>query len=186
MQDLIQYINTIAPLNIEAEDALHKYAQIEHYKKGEFILEEGQRCNKIWFLTNGMVRKFFLVDGKERTCWIHIEKETFTSLSSYSSQKPSDEYLQAYEEVTAISISRANSQKLNQYPAIVSFANALMERAFVGADEYNRKFAEKDAKGKWDLLCEIAPEMVQRAKLGHLASILGMSQETLSRIRRIK
>ena len=65
------------------------------FAKNEYILEPGQRCNKIWFLKQGMVRKFYLHDGKEKTVWINTENQIFTSLQSYAQRRPADEYLQA-------------------------------------------------------------------------------------------
>ena len=59
-----------------------------------------------------------------------------------------------------------------------------MEREFVNIDVHTKALNLKDAKGKYDYLRRIAPEMTKRAKLGHIASIIGITQETLSRIRK--
>ncbi len=185
MRSLIDYIETIVKLDDEAVQALMDLAEIEHYYKNDHILEEGQRCHKIWFLKSGMVRKYHIQnDGKEVTSWIHTENETFTSLQSYSGGIPSSEYLQACEDCETISITRENSKKLIRFPQIVAFTNTLMEREFVNIDVHSKTLNSKDARGKYEYLQQIAPEVTKRAKLGHIASILGISQETLSRIRR--
>ncbi len=139
---------------------------------------------KIWFLEKGMVRKFHLHEDKEITSWIHTENETFTSLQSYAQNTPSDEYLQACEATSVISITRANSEKLAQISQFVIFSNALMEKEFVNIDRHSRELNIRDAKGKYEYLREIAPEIIKRAQIGHIASILGISRETLSRIRK--
>lgn len=185
MQQLINYIEKIVKLDSQAIHALYEYANIETYKKNEFIIEYGQRCSKIWFLKSGMVRKFYISDDKEITTWIHTENETFTSLQSYAQNIPTSEYLQATEDTTAISITRQNSEKLVHFPQFVIFTNTLMEKEFVNMDVHTKALNSKDAKGKYDYLKTIAPEMVKRAKLGHIASILGLTQETLSRIRKV-
>lgn len=59
-----------------------------------------------------------------------------------------------------------------------------MEREFVNIDMHTRAMNQRDAKGKYEYLREIAPEMINRAKLGHIASIIGVTRETLSRIRK--
>jgi hypothetical protein len=59
-----------------------------------------------------------------------------------------------------------------------------MEREFVNIDKHTKALNQKDARGKYAYLREIAPEIIKRAKLGHIASIIGISQETLSRIRK--
>ena len=184
MQQLLDYIETFVKLDTDSVNQLHALAQIEHYSKNQLILEAGQRCNKIWFLKSGMVRKFYLHDGNEVSTWIHTENNTFTSLQSYAQRIASNEFLQASEDTVVISISRENSEKLAQCPPIVKFTNALMEREFVNVDVHTKELKQRDAKGKYQYLCQIAPEIIKRAKLGHIASILGISQETLSRIRK--
>ena len=185
MQELIDYIKEFVKLDPEAILELKTLAKIEKYSKNEYILNLGQRCNKIWFIKSGMVRKYQLFDGKEITSWIHVEKNIFTSLKSYAQNIPSDEYLQACEKTEVISITKINSEKLSRFPQFLVFRNALMEREFVNIDTQTKKMNQKDAKGKYEYLKEIAPEIISRAKLGHIASIIGITQETLSRIRRI-
>jgi len=184
MKLLIDYIDKFAKLDDEAIRALNEFAEIETFKKNQYILQQGNRCNKIWFLKSGMVRKFYIHDGKEITIWIHTENDIFTSLQSYAQNTPSCEYLQACEDTETISITKQNSEKLIQFPQIVTFTNVLMEREFVNVDIHSKALNSKDAKGKYEYLREIVPEVVKRAKLGYIASIMGVSQETLSRIRK--
>jgi len=184
MQALINYIETIVKLDPEAKEAIYELAEIETYSKNQYILEQGQTCHKIWFLESGMVRKYHIHDGKELTSWVHTENDTFTSLQSYSQQIASHEYLQACEETKVISISKKNSEKLAGFPQIMVFSNSLMERQFVNIDIHTRELNKRDARGKYEYLRDIAPEIIKRAKLGHIASILGITQETLSRVRR--
>ena len=184
MQKIITYIEKFVKLSESAKEALFQYAEKECYLKNEFILESGQRSNKIWFINSGMVRKYHYHNGKETTTWIHCENEIFTSLQSYAEQIPADEYIQASEDVELISISRQNSEKLNQYEQIVTFTNILMSQQFANIDKNTRIFNQLDAKGRYEYLSQLAPEVVKRAKLGHIASILGITQETLSRIRK--
>ncbi|MCG8700708.1 MAG: Crp/Fnr family transcriptional regulator [Bacteroidales bacterium] len=185
MQTLINYIEQIVKLNTEAIQLLQELAEIEVYKKNQFVLEQGQRCNKIWFVQKGMVRKYHLSDGNEITAWIHTENDIFTSLESYSQNTPANEYLQACEDTEVISITKSNSQKLAEYPQFLFFTNTLMEREFVNIDKHTKEMNQRDATGRYAYLREIAPEIVKRAKIGHIASIIGVSRETLSRIRRV-
>ncbi len=184
MQQLIDYIEQFVRLDSETVAKLIKLAEKETYTKKQHILQQGQRCNKIWFLTKGMVRKYYLSEGKEITIWIHTGNETFTSLQSYAQNMPAEEYLQACEDTEVISITRSNSEKLAHYPQIAAFVNAMMGREFANIDRHSRELSQRDARGKYEYLSKIAPEVVKRAKLGHIASLLGISQETLCRIRR--
>lgn len=184
MQQLINYINKYAKLDQDAIAELGKRAEIEKYPKGRMILEAGQICNKIWYIKSGMVRKFHLHDGKEVTVWMHCENEIITSLHSYFSKSPTSEYIQACETTELIGINRHNSEQLALFSQFVTFSNTLMGEQFACVDMVSREFSKMDAKQRYKYLCQIAPNMVQRAKLGHIASIIGITQETLSRIRK--
>jgi CRP-like cAMP-binding protein len=185
MQQLIDHIEQYVMLNSEAREALEQYANIESYQKNQHILVPGHHCNKIWFLNKGMVRKYHISDGKEITAWIHNENDTFTSLQSYARRIESEEFLQACEETEVVAISRNNSAKLAEFPEFLTYSSAMMERDLVNIDVHSKAMNQRDAKGKYEYLKEIAPAMVQRAKLGHIASIIGVTPETLSRIRRL-
>lgn len=184
MKQLFDYIEKFTKLSTDAKLAIERLAITEHFSRNQFILEPGQRCHKIWLLTKGMVRKYHLAHGKEVTTWIHIENEIFTALQSYGEQTASDEYIQACEDSEAISISRNSSIALSCFPELNVFSNELLRRAFLDVEKATKILNQKDAKGKYRFLVEFAPEMVKKAKLGHIASILGITQETLSRIRK--
>ncbi len=184
MQQLIDYIEKFVKLDPESIEELKELTETETYSKNQYILEQGQRCNKIWFIKSGLVRKYYIHNGNEITVWIHTGNETFTSLQSYSLLIPSDEYIQACEKTVAISITRENSEKLVKNPQIAAFTNILMGKEFADKDIHSKAFSTKDAKGRYEYLQKISPEIIKRAKLGHIASMLGISPETLSRIRK--
>ncbi len=184
MEKLIEYIKTIHNPGEEALTELASLVRVENYQKNGFLLEAGRRCGKIWFINSGMIRKYYINDDREVTLWIHTEGEILTSLPSYFQQVASNEYLQACEDTEVVAVTKSSSLKLSKYPGFVAFNSVLMEKQFTEIDIHTREFSSRDALGRYEYLCTIAPEMVKRAKLGHIASILGITQETLSRIRK--
>ncbi len=184
MEQLIAYIEKIVRLDDKAVQALRSVADEDFFRKNQFILRQDERCDRIWFIKKGMVRKFHLCDGKEITTWIHTENDTFTSLSGYAEEVGSDEFIQACEDTETISITKSNSRKLAEIDAIMEFSNTMMAREFAKIDYHTKIINSKDARGRYEYLGEIAPEIIKRAKLGYIASIIGVSQETLSRIRK--
>ena len=183
MQALINHIETIVKLSEQAKLALYELAKEESFARNTYILNADERCRKIWFIVKGMVRKYHLRDGEEITTWIHAEGEIFTALQSYAQNIPSDEYIQACEDTLLISISKDNSAKLADLQEFMVYSSVLMEREFVNIDKHTKEMQSRDAKAKYDYLKHIAPEITKRAKLGHIASVLGITRETLSRIR---
>lgn len=184
MQKLFRYIEQFVELDNEAKVLLENFVEIKTYRKNDFLLEQGKKCNKIWFLAEGMVRKFRIIDGCEHTCWIHTENDIFTSLQSYMQQTLSEEYIQACETIEVISISKEKSLRFSENEKLNRFGKRIMEEAFANIDKHSVEFANRNAREKYKYLGQIAPEMIKRAKLGYIANILGISQETLSRIRK--
>jgi CRP-like cAMP-binding protein len=183
MQQLITFISQYSKLSPTAIEALEKRIEFESFHKNEIILSQGAKANKVWFIKKGMVRKFFYNEGKEITIWIHAENEMLTSMHSYFQQKPSQENIQAIEDTELISLSYEKSLELSVYPEFNTFSQDLITKQFSCIDEFSKKFSLMSAKEKYVALSEIAPQIIKRAKLGYIASILGISQETLSRIR---
>lgn len=184
MIQLFNFIEKYVPINPEIRNTLELVVKREEYSKNNYILKAGDFCKKVWFVESGMVRKFFLNDGQEITTWIHVENQMITSLNSYFNNTPTDEYFIAAENSTLLSITAEQSTKLNQYPEMQKFSRVLVETEFSAIDCISKKFHLLSAKEKYKLLCNEAPEVIKRANLGHIASIMGITQETLSRIRK--
>jgi CRP-like cAMP-binding protein len=184
MDQLVAFIERYTPVSIELVQELERLVVKETIEKNGYILKANQVCSKVWFLNRGMVRKFYLDPwGNEVTIWIHFENEMITSLNSFFNQKPSTENIQACEKSELISISYSNSNMLSKYPQMEAFTRRHLQQQFACIDEVSKKFSLLDAKGKYEMLSQIAPELIKRAKLGHIASIMGVTPETLSRIR---
>lgn len=181
MKQLIDYIEQYVALDIKSRTSLQRLCRTEFVKKNVHVITSGSICKKLWFIKTGMVRKYYLHDGKEHTCWIHTENELFTSLQSYGQQIPATENIQACENSELISISRDNALILNAIPQFQLFSNKLMEEGMANIDKHTKEFAIRDAKGKYEYLRQIAPEII---KLGQIATIIGITPETLSRIRK--
>ncbi len=184
MQQLIELINKYAKPDPETIASLGNLVIFENYSRNQHILREGQICNKVWFVKSGMVRKYHLDDGKEITSWIHFENEMITSLDSYFNSIPSHEYLQACEETCVISITKQNSEKLGQHQELAVFINRLFGEQLAKIDAGSVNFKAMNATDKYKYLQSVSPQLFKRAKLGQIASIMGISQETLSRIRK--
>jgi len=184
MDKLITYINRIVVLKEEDIALIKRCAREESYEKNAMILKPGQFCDRIWYISSGMVRKFYLDDGDEVTLWVHCEGEIISSLNSYFHEQATTEYLQACETTQLISISKENSRILAESPAIMEFTNRMMGEQFARLDVNSREFMRLDAREKYEFLRKLSPEMIKRAKLGHIASIMGVHPSTLSRLRK--
>ena len=108
-----------------------------------------------------------------------------TSWNSFYIQQQATDYIEATEDSVIESISFQKLQLLyEKFPELERFGRLVIEEKIVGIDMFYQGFYFLSAKEKYQLLTETFPGIDQRANLGHIASMLGITQETLSRIRK--
>ncbi|WP_125723783.1 Crp/Fnr family transcriptional regulator [Flavobacterium ustbae] len=183
MEELIHIINSFQVLDLDTELAIKRNFVEEIFIKGEFLAEEGKICDRIYFIKSGAVRRFCVEDGVEVTKWIYTDNQFVTSMSSFFEQKPSFENFQTCEETTVYSLSYSDEQTLLEYPLFVKFHIKQLRHYLSKINEFNHLFRLVTAEKKYLFLLESFPQIVKKAKLKHIASLIGVSQETLSRIR---
>lgn len=181
---LTDKIKSIYKINKVAEDALMSSLKKVEVSKNDFLISEGKVCRNLFFLEQGAVRGFYNIDGKEVTHWFGFENDFVTSFHSFITEESSVEYVQAIEDVTLWYISKKDLTDLfDQYPEIERLVRMAYEKYYIRLEERYVNAQFKTAKQRYDGLIETSPNILQRASLGYIASFLGISQETLSRIR---
>ena len=183
MNELISFINHFQELDSETEQAVKKYFVKEVYKKNELIIEAGKVCSKVSFIESGLVRRFYYDNGDDVTKWIYSNNQFITSLSSFFEQKPSFEFFQACEDTVVYSLSYADEQILLEYPLFSKFHIKQLRLYLSGLNEFHHSFKLMSAQEKYSYLLTLFPQIIEKAKLKYIASLIGVSQETLSRIR---
>ncbi|WP_422104946.1 Crp/Fnr family transcriptional regulator [Winogradskyella sp.] len=184
MQDLLHYISQHAYITPELKKAILNAFQRIETKKGDSILQEGQRAKDLYFVEKGMLHNYYLHDGRQVSSWFYAEGQFITAWSSFYLQKPSFETIECLEDSILYRISFTDFQKLiADFPAFGNFARLMAEDILAVLDEFTKSWSFLSAKEKYELLLRKFPQIELRVKLGYIASFLGISQETLSRIR---
>jgi CRP-like cAMP-binding protein len=184
MDTFINFIKQYTELSAEAELDIRNSAEVESLEKGSQIVQQGKVCKKVFFLVEGTARTFFYQKGKDITHWIYPKEMLFTSWSSYFFKKPASEYIELTELSKLISLSSENWQVLyGKHPELERFGRVIAEQELAIIDDFYKGYYFLTAKEKYELLISVFPNVTQIANLGHIASMLGISQETLSRIR---
>lgn len=159
-------------------------AMIKTFKKGDFLLKQDQICRYSFQIEDGVARKYYLNDGKEITTELFFETDLAISFESYALQKPSREIIQAITDVrvsmieyTAFENAKKKNQKLAELDLMLTeyYAIWLEDRLF--------QFHTLDATGRYKLLLKNHAQVIQNVPLTFISSYLGISLETLSRIR---
>ena len=183
MDELLNFIKQYQNLDKQTEEAVLNNFDTEEFEKDEFILKEGKICSKISFIKSGLVRRYYQCEDKKSTIWIYHDSHWIASLASYFSRKPSYEYLQACEKTMLFSLPYDKEQELLKLPQFKDFHLKFLRSSFAAFDEFHFVFETMSASKKYEYLLERFPLMIQKAKQKHIASLLNISQETLSRIR---
>jgi CRP/FNR family transcriptional regulator, anaerobic regulatory protein len=154
-------------------------------KKGDWLLVPGEVAQEIGFIQKGLFRNYFLVDGKESTRFLECEGNLITSIPSFTTRKPSIEYVQALENSELLVLSHKDLQKMYE----ISQRWERMVRILAGFcynEQQERIYSliAETAHHRYQNFCNSRPDLHQRVPQYIIANYLGISPETLSRIRK--
>lgn len=184
MESLLDHISRYCALSNAGSKDLEKSLQKEVKAKGDFLIEEGRVCRHLYFLESGCVRGYYNLDGKEVTHWFAFENHFVTSFFSFITGKPAAENIQALEDIVLWGISYDLLQSLyKQHPDIERLGRVMIEQYYVMLEDRFLSNHFKEARERYENLLTHSPHILKRVPLSYVASYLGMTQETLSRVR---
>ncbi len=154
-------------------------------KKGEFFLESGKICRKMAFIESGYLRMYDIADGKEITFWIGSSGKFITSLSSFIFESENFWNIQAVTDCTIFEISRKKHFELcKQQPKWLEFDNLLLARSFALLEQTMFSQLHTTAQQRFENLLKEEPALFNNVPLQYIASMLGITPESLSRLRK--
>lgn len=187
MQGLFDKIGQYISLNNELKDILHNSFKRETIERNTLVINRNKVCRKLYFIESGFIRSYFYNNGKERTYWFYNENNFFTSWYSFYTGFHSFEDMETVEKTTLYSIEKGSyNELLRNYTDLATFSRLFTEEQYATVDFLAKRFLDISAKEKYELLLFEMPDLELRAKLQDIASLLGISKETLSRIRNEK
>ena len=182
---IIQSIKSLVPLNGEEEEAFFKILEVKKFNKKEFLLQEGQVCNKVSFVNNGCMRLFYNVEGVENTVQFFFGNSWYTDYTSFLTGKPTIENMQALETCEVVQFKRENLYRLYElYPIFDRVGRVFAENAFLSLSRLNQMLTNETPEQRYLNLLKQRPEIVQQIPQHYIASYLGVKPESLSRIRK--
>lgn len=185
MNSLHQFFGQYFQLSQEFKNALERVTTVLELKKGEIVVDTGQTCRHMYFIQEGTLRTFYVYDGREITSWFYGKDTYMTQWGSYFFEKQSTEVLEATEATKLLAIEKKDLEHLyTEFAAFEHFARIFSEEQMALMEEFYRGFMFMSAEEKYSSLLYYYPDIEQHVNLGHIASFLGISQETLSRIRK--
>ncbi|MDX1617650.1 MAG: Crp/Fnr family transcriptional regulator [Balneolaceae bacterium] len=153
--------------------------------KGEYLLRAGSPCREMAYIESGYLRMYDVVEGEEITIWVGSEGSFITSLSSFMLRQPNYWNIQAVTDARLQVIGRDDHiDLLEQVPKWLEFDNLILTRAFAMLEQRLLSQLHTTARERYENLLDENPEIFNHVPLQHIASMLGIKPETLSRLRK--
>ncbi len=160
------------------------YFQPLNILKGDFIVREGETTSYIYFINAGLFRIFYLKDGIETNRYFASENEFATTLTSFLTQQPTFENMQALENSFVLKLHYDSLQLIYKvHPAWESFFRQLLQEAYIGMAKRIESFITKSAEERYSDFIKLNPHLLQRVPQQYIATYLGITPVSLSRIR---
>lgn len=182
---LLNYFQRIMPLSEEEIEAIVETMTIKEYKKGSVLLKEGQVSTEAYFVLEGCVRQFYLVNGEEKTNNFFTEEQWVISMQSFGQQKPSAHYLDCCIDSSLVVGNRDKEESLyKRFPKLETISRKVMEKVFAEQQEIMSSFTTDTPEQRYLKLLKSRPDLFQKIPQYQIASYVGVKPESLSRIRK--
>ena len=186
MERFRQYLETLIPLSSSQWETIQSYFEVRPFQREQFFLRQGQICRRAAFIAEGIMRYCSIgEDGTEITCYFIAENGFILDPDSFSTQKPSALTIQAVTDCLLITLTYEGSLKLAQaFPQWEAVSGVIAQKSMMELVNQRSFLLNRNAESKYLHFIEHYPHILQRAPLGYIASYLGITQQSLSRLRK--
>ena len=185
MEALIQLLLSIAPMSEGLLAHLRTIIKKTEYKKGEFILREGDVCNSIFYIRRGLVRSFYRLKGKEVTNWFMKEGDICISVLSFLRRVASADSIMALEILECWGITHGELEEIYRlFPEFNVHGRIITGEYYCRSEERNIANKRQEKEDKYDQLMAKDADLVGRVNHTHMASFLDVSDRTYRDIRK--
>jgi CRP-like cAMP-binding protein len=182
---LLNYFSKIMPLSEEEANAIAATMNIQQYKKGTVLLKEGQISTEAYFVLEGCVRQFYLIDGDEKTSNFFTEEQWVISINSISQQIPSTHFMECCLDSSLVVGNREKEEDLyKRFPKLETISRKVMEKVFAEQQEIMASYTTDTPEQRYLKLLKSRSKLFQTIPQYQIASYIGVKPESLSRIRK--
>ncbi|WP_304236594.1 Crp/Fnr family transcriptional regulator [Jiulongibacter sediminis] len=181
----VEYFSSISPLTVEEAEGIAQSMQTRSFQKGDFLVREGQIASKTYFVLEGCIREYILLEGEEKTTNFFTEDQWAISLNGLSPGKPSTHYWVCAEDTTVVAGDEQQAQALfERFPQFQTISRTIMESALAEQKEALSSYYTDSPEKRYQKLVQSRPSLIQRIPQYQIASYIGVKPESLSRIRK--
>lgn len=184
MTNIIDKINALYPVSDDTIRLLEENLTLSHFPKKYQLIKADCFCKSAYFIEKGMTRSFWLVNGEEITTSFSSEGGIVFSMDELYYNKVSEEFVETLEEVVAYRISLADLLRLFQTNIeLANWGRIIHQNEYRRLHRSHKECLTLSAKERYEEFKQQFPEVCQRVQLGYIASYLGITLSTLSRLR---
>ena len=185
IDDIFQQVESkFCLLGKSVKEEWSKKSKILHLKKGHTLVQEGERSTKVWFIIQGNIRAYYIKDGKKICDWFAFKNEFVCALSSFYSDSPSFHQIDLLSDAILLETKREDILELGlKYAEVERLGRLSATETMIRLQERIVSMQFESASQRLENLLQKHPNIYQDAPLGDIASYIGITQETLSRIR---
>lgn len=185
MQSFEAYVSQLTPnLPDAARQAIAQVTHRQTFAKRTLLLRAGEVCTHFHYIERGLARVFYYRNDQEITAWFGFEGQIISAIDSFFTGQVSEYWIEMLEDSQVCSVSNAHIEWLfAQHPATERLGRLMITENYLRLDERMKLFAFHTAEERYARLLEQFPAILQRVPLHVIASYLGITQVTLSRIR---
>lgn len=184
MLEFIEYTKHIYPISDDALQQLLECCETVTYPKGTILIREGIREPYVYFIVQGFARGFFYKEDRDVTIWFASTGMSLLSMNGYLFNSAGYENIELMEDATLLRITNHHFDRLlNQNIELANWGRRMSDHIVLKLEQLFMERYFLPAAERYRLLIEKEPEILQKVPLRHIASYLGISQVSLSRIR---
>ena len=165
-------------------DVLESILVPRKYLKGQMMLSEGDICRDILYIAKGMTRQFYFKNGKELTEHLAVEGNVVMCIESLFKEEPTRLQIEALEPTWVIALPKARLEEVALHNVNIQILyRKILEESLIQSQVKADMLRFASAQDRYARLVKTQPQLVLRAPLVYIASLLQMTPETLSRVR---
>lgn len=182
---LVELMSELTHLTEEEKSAIESSFPIKEFDKEVHLLKEGQVAQNAYFVIQGCIREYELIDGEEKTIEFYTDHQSAANFKSLTNGTPSKRYFICNEKTTVAVLNSEKEKELyRKYPRFETFCRSGMEKMFGEKQSQFAEYVSLKPKQRYLKLQEQRPDLINRVPQFQIASYLGIKPETLSRIRK--